>query len=199
MAAFDFDGTITTRSTFVPYLIRAFGVFRVGRALVRLTPQGLKVVCGRSDRNKLKDGIIADLFAGEALERLMNVGREYAEEAKRLLRPAAVRRIDWHRSQGHRLVMVSASLDLYLQPIAAALGFQNLLCTQISAAGLVCDGLLVGPNCRGPEKIRRLRALLEAVPHYELYAYGDAIGDRELLAAADHSFYRAFARGGELA
>ena len=52
-----------------------------------------------------------------------------------------------------------------------------------------CTGALVGGNCRGPEKVRRLHAWLDA--HHggrdavELWAYGDSPGDRELLAAAD--------------
>ena len=47
-----------------------------------------------------------------------------------------------------------------------------------------------GANCRGPQKVVRLRAWLDA--RYgddidvELWAYGDSSGDEELLAFADH-------------
>jgi phosphatidylglycerophosphatase C len=46
-------------------------------------------------------------------------------------------------------------------------------------------GRLIGGNCRGPEKVRRLREWLGAEPA-ELWAYGDSAGDDELLAFADH-------------
>jgi phosphatidylglycerophosphatase C len=58
-------------------------------------------------------------------------------------------------------------------------------------------GALVGDNCRGPEKLRRLDEwLAEWLPGRDgieggrrgvvLWAYGDSVGDRELLGAADH-------------
>jgi phosphatidylglycerophosphatase C len=51
-------------------------------------------------------------------------------------------------------------------------------------------GSLVGANCRGPEKERRLREWLdgEGFGSYVLYAYGDSAGDDQMLAMADHPF-----------
>ncbi|MCU1390542.1 MAG: Phosphoserine phosphatase, partial [Ilumatobacteraceae bacterium] len=50
-------------------------------------------------------------------------------------------------------------------------------------------GRMAGDNCRGPEKVRRLRAWLadHQLTDAELWAYGDSNGDRELLAAAAHA------------
>jgi phosphatidylglycerophosphatase C len=60
----------------------------------------------------------------------------------------------------------------------------------------LCDGRvtgrLAGANCYGPEKVRRLLALNPERESYTLFAYGDGRGDRELLAAADHPYYRCF-------
>ena len=44
---------------------------------------------------------------------------------------------------------------------------------------------MLGGNCRGAEKARRLRAYLHS-DDVELWAYGDSAGDTELLAMADH-------------
>ena len=50
-------------------------------------------------------------------------------------------------------------------------------------------GGLDGPNCRGPEKVRRLHDWIDATHGgrsvVELVAYGDSSGDREMLADAD--------------
>ena len=63
-----------------------------------------------------------------------------------------------------------------------------MLCTHLEAdaAGRL-TGRLDGPNCRGPEKERRLRAWLtdRGLEKATLWAYGDSRGDRELLALAD--------------
>ena len=53
-------------------------------------------------------------------------------------------------------------------------------------------GRLDGPNCRGPEKLRRLHEWLrgeELSDRAEIWAYGDSAGDRELLAGASRSFF----------
>jgi phosphatidylglycerophosphatase C len=51
-------------------------------------------------------------------------------------------------------------------------------------------GAMVGANCRGPEKVRRLRAWMDeqGLGDAMLWAYGDSAGDRELLASADQAF-----------
>ncbi len=192
VAAFDFDVTITTKDTFVPFLTRAFGKERVRLAFLRLAPEAARVVVGLSDRDRFKGRLVRALFAGDSVARLRETGREHAREIINWVRPAARQRIEWHKKRGDRLVMVSASLDLYLDPVADALGFDDLLCTSPAVNHMVFDGSLVGKNCRGPEKVSRLTNLLGNLSEYELHAYGDSEGDREMLAAANHPYLRAF-------
>ena len=49
-------------------------------------------------------------------------------------------------------------------------------------------GRLEGANCRGPEKARRVGALLEerGLENAEVWAYGDSDDDAALLGGADH-------------
>ena len=42
------------------------------------------------------------------------------------------------------------------------------------------------------EKIERLSEYLQGLDGYEFHAYGDSVGDRELLALATHAHYRPF-------
>ena len=198
IAAFDFDVTITTKDTFVPYLVRAFGLYRVGKAFLDLAPEAVKVASGLSDRDIYKERLVRSLFMGQRVESHHNLGVAHAASILNLVRPSARKRIEWHRERGDRLVMVSASLDVYLEPVAKELGFDDLLCTRLSSNKLVFDGGLVGKNCRGPEKVRRLCELAGDLSSNILYGYGDSVGDRELLAAANHAYFRAFEPGGEL-
>lgn len=192
IAAFDFDVTMTTRDAFVPFLYRAFGKRKVRLACIKLAPEAIKVVFGITSRDRFKERIIRELFFGESVDRLREVGRVHALEILGWIRPTARDRVEWHRRQKHRLVMVSASLGLYLEHVVTELGFDDLLCTNPSINHLVFDGGLVGRNCRGPEKVARLQALLGNISAYELYAYGDSAGDSEMLEVANHPNYRVF-------
>lgn len=193
VAAFDFDGTMSTRDTFLPFLLLAFGRVRVLHALAPLVGEALGVLLGRSSRDAFKTKLIARLFPGASVSALEACGKRHAEAVRRRwLRPGALERIAWHRAQGHRLVLVSASLEPYLRYLAEDLGFDDLLCTRLNHQNGHCDGRMNGGNCRGAEKVHRLKALLGDLSTIELYAYGDSDGDREMLAIATYPAYKPF-------
>jgi phosphatidylglycerophosphatase C len=194
VAAFDFDKTITHRDTFVPYLELAFGKRRVREAFIRLAPLAARVACGLATRDIFKERLIRILFEKKPVSPLVEVGHLHGAAILGLVRTAARKRIDWHKEQGHRLIMVSASLDLYLAPVAQALGFDDLLCTMPSQQDAAFDGGLMGRNCWGPEKLSRLCNLLGDLAQYEMHAYGDSAGDYQMLDAADVPYYRSFSR-----
>lgn len=192
VAAFDFDGTITTKDTFLPFLVRAFGAPKVWVSLAMLALPGLMVWIGKSTRDHFKALLIRKLFPGATVKSLETTGLAHAVQIASLCRPAALERIKWHKEQGHHLVMVSASLNFYLEPIAKQLGFEDLLCTEVVSADGICTGEMKGENCRAAAKVRRLEALLGPLNQYELYAYGDSEGDTEMLEASDHPAFMPF-------
>jgi phosphatidylglycerophosphatase C len=192
VAAFDFDGTITTKDTFIPFLFKAFRKSKVLSSFVQLTPKAFLVGVGLSDRDHFKGHLVQSLFHRESVERFRELGSQYAKTLAPIYRAAALNRIEWHKSNGHRCIMVSASLDLYLNDVSKSLGFDDLLCTVLSHNNRFFDGTLKGGNCRRIEKVNRLRSLLGDLENYEIYSYGDSIGDQEMIAIADHGFYRPF-------
>jgi phosphatidylglycerophosphatase C len=98
-----------------------------------------------------------------------------------------LQRLREHQQKGHYCVLVTASLTIYTRPWAEELGFQHVLGSELQFDQAGCaTGMLVEGNCYGPEKERRLRAILPA--DARLYAYGDSRGDQEMLAMADRAW-----------
>jgi phosphatidylglycerophosphatase C len=188
VAAFDFDGTLSTRDNFVPFLRRVAGTAAVSRAMALGSARIARRSRARRSRDELKAMVLRDLFTGYDAEALDEIGRGFAFEIiQRHLRADMVQRADWHRTQSHKLVIVSASLGVYLRPIAEQLRFDHVLCTELEVGP---DGTLTGEmqgaNVRGLEKARRLDALLAGRPTY-VWAYGDSSGDKYLWEQADRA------------
>ena len=193
LAAFDFDGTISKTDTFLPFLIRVCGRWRVAQALLSLAGAGNKSGIGAAAPRSIQSQIDS-LFIHQHIASAITTTRRTtrATGVHNPIASAALARIAWHRSRGDRLILISASLDVYLRDLATQLGFNELLCTQLAMRDGCCVGQFVGVNCRGAEKVRQLELLCGDLSAYEIYAYGDSDGDREFLAIADVPHYRPF-------
>ncbi len=191
IAAFDFDGTLTTRDTLVPFLVRACGAAAVARAAARVAPVAVRSRLGQLEdaihhRDATKVAMLRSLFRGRDATWLADQGTAFAATLPGRLRPVMEEQLAWHREQGHEPVIVSAGLHAYLDPFAAAHGFDHVIAVELEAgADGRLTGDLVGPNVRGPEKAVRLRAWLDGASPELLWAYGNSSGDRELLDMAD--------------
>ena len=186
LAAFDLDGTLTRRDTLMPFLLWAIGRNRTYRALLASSlPLGRAAALGGPHRDQAKAVLLQRVFAGLPLAALQDAAEPFADHVvAHALRPDVRARVDWHRARGHELVLVSASPELYVTPIGRRLGFDAVLATrlEVDAEGRL-TGRIQGTNCRGPEKVVRLREWRGGTLTVA-YAYGDSAGDREMLALA---------------
>jgi len=200
IAVFDFDNTITDRDSLLPLLFYVRGCWRSVGNLLALTPDFVRFLMRNLSRQQIKEKILKHFFGGMSFADLQVLGREYAEKKlDSYLKPEAIKRLKWHQLRGDRCILISASLEFYLKPWAMRHGFEEVLASrlELTPAGIV-TGHLVGLNCWGPEKENRLRAYLGKAAEngeLQLYVYGDSRGDREILAMADHPFYRTFTGG----
>ncbi|MCC2095301.1 MAG: HAD-IB family hydrolase [Hyphomicrobiales bacterium] len=191
VVVFDLDGTLTRKDTYLGFLAavlrerpwRAFGclhlpicfaLFRAGLVSNSwLKASFLKAVAGGLTRDDLAK--TAELFAGTVVSGY--------------LRRGARERLARHREAGARIVIATASLDVYVPQIAARLGVSSadMICTRTHWTGKdTLSGALDGDNCYGEAKVEAVRGWLAANGLTGVAAaYSDHHSDLPLLAMAD--------------
>ncbi|MEO8812158.1 MAG: HAD-IB family hydrolase [Caulobacteraceae bacterium] len=192
LVAFDFDGTLTVRDSFRAFLAWRAGPAGYGARLARIAPDAAGYILHR-DRGRLKAAMVRAFLAGVPRDRMAAEAGDFAKTSAAGLfrRDALLRWTEW-RERGALVVIVSASPDILLAPFADALGAERLIATRLEFdARDRATGRLDGANCRGAEKVARLREAFG--PHVRLAAaYGDSSGDTEMLALADDPGMKVF-------
>jgi phosphatidylglycerophosphatase C len=199
IAAFDFDGTLTRGDTLIPFLHRSLGTWAFCRALVLSAPWLMAYLLRLISNEKAKARLLHVSVAGWSRQQAVHRAEQFVSQAlPAMWRGAALQQLRDHQQRGHRCVLVSASPDLYLEAVARCLRMDGLICTRLAVDQDRYTGELATPNCYGPQKAIRLDAWLRehiGAQAFELYAYGDSAGDRELLAIADHAWLKGRPRG----
>lgn len=192
IVAFDFDGTLTVADSFTAFLRWRVPPARHALGMIRLAPAALAWL-GHRDRGRIKAAAVREFLVGEPREALEAQAEAFMEAVwPRFMRPDALACWeDWGRRGAHR-VIVTASPETTVQPFARRLGAEALLGTRLAFdADHRVTGAFDGANCRGDEKVCRLREAYG--PDVRLAAaYGDTSGDAEMLQIADEAGYRRF-------
>ncbi len=191
LALFDFDGTITHCDTFSPFLKKAVPPskrLRIGKAL--LIPFMLGYKTGLISSSSVRQKAIYFGLKGLSYKTLKELGKQHSDEfLPNVIRENALDRIHWHLANGDRIIVVSASLDLYLQHWCDNLNLE-LVCNKLAVNGNILTGKYLGTDCCSAEKVRRVKSLVCLADYDKIYAYGDTKEDKELLAIADEKYYR---------
>jgi phosphatidylglycerophosphatase C len=190
VAAFDFDGTLTEGGSVLDFLIAVCGTARVVAATAALAPRlAHGAVAGGTAADGTKEELFERVLAGQDAARVEEVSERFARHhLSRHLRPDVRARFDGHRARGDRVVIVSASPEVYVRVAGQLLGADGVVATRLAVDDHgTLTGRYEGANCRGEEKLRRLRAWMDedgVVPD-RLWAYGNSRGDLRMLGAAD--------------
>ncbi|OBS09990.1 HAD-IB family hydrolase [Acidihalobacter prosperus] len=142
VAFFDFDGTLTYRDSLIPFLRMVRGSAPLALDLLSVSPWLLGYALRITRNDRAKEALFGQALAGTSLEDLRSLGRDFAEtHINGMLRSDTFARLRWHQSQGHRCVLVSASLDVYLEPWAERVGIDACLASSLEADA---EGVLTG-------------------------------------------------------
>lgn len=187
--AFDFDGTLTTRDSFLEFIRYVCGNWALCKGILRYSPLLVLMKLGLYPNWKAKQKVFAYFFKGMPLKDFAQQGRLFALDRQHLLRPQGVDMVKQAQAEDAEVLIVSASIDHWVQPFFPEV---KVVGTQVEVEEGRLTGRFLTKNCYGQEKVNRILALYPHRNEYELIAFGDSAGDKELLAFADEAHYKPF-------
>lgn len=192
IAFFDFDGTLTTKDSFLEVIKFQKGNFSFYLGFVLLLPimvlYKLKLIANW----KAKEMVLTYFFGGTLLTDFQKASDQFAnQEINRMLRSEAMKKLQWHKKEGHRIIVVSASVSNWIKSWTDKEKLE-LISSELLVSDSKITGKLKGNNCYGIEKAIQINARIDLTNYDDIYAYGDTSGDREMLALATKPFFRKF-------
>lgn len=192
LAIFDFDGTITTKDSFEDFILFSQGWMKTTVGLLKQAPALLQYLFGSMSNSEAKQKIFAHFYQGWETVKFDMYAEHYVKERlPQILRPAALEKLNWHKKEGHTIVIVSASFENYLHFWCQKEGVA-LLATKLEVKDGKFTGKFASPNCYGEEKIRRIKQAYNLKDFAHITAYGDTKGDLPLKEIAHEFHYKPF-------
>ena len=189
VVAFDFDGTLTTKDTFVEFIRFTKGTWALVWGFLCYAPLLVLMILRLYPNYKAKQKVFSHFFKGMELQEFNHHCEAFAAQCSYLMRRDGLKAVRKANNDGAETVIVSASIYNWVEPCVLADAY---LCTEVEVQDGRLTGRFLTKNCYGQEKVNRL---LKKYPHreeYHLTAYGDSRGDKALLAFADESYYKPF-------
>jgi len=192
LVLFDFDGTLNKKDSLFQFIAFYKGKLIKYFGLLVLSPVLIGVFFRLLSRHRAKELVISYFFKGEDELKFGNECRKFANNVLvKSLKPDALSVLNDYKKSRDRIIIISASMEYYISEIANLLGVDSIG-TRMVFQNNKLTGKILGKNCRGPEKIKRLKEIVDLSSFNEIIAFGDSEGDGDLLEIATKSNYRIF-------
>jgi HAD superfamily hydrolase (TIGR01490 family) len=189
LALFDFDNTLTSCDTYSRFLRRIATPQQLDRAKWTVGPWLLGYRLGLISAHGIRKRATQVAFAGRnAAEIAAHAAAYAAHQLPDMLLPPMLQRLQWHRTQGHAVAVISGSLDLYLQPWCSRYGAE-LICNRLEVLNGQLSGRYAGVDIGG-DKAHHIRKHFDLRRYSRIHAYGDSVEDKPMLALADERWWR---------
>jgi phosphatidylglycerophosphatase C len=186
---FDFDGTITPKDSMVEFIKHIISFPRVVASIFLTSPRWALMAIGLCSRGDVKSVFLRHVFKNLDFDDLQFSADRFARAFIKTIYPSALKKIN-DAKKDSRVCIVTASLDIWMQPIADLLGVE-LICTRSKFKNNRFEGIS-GRNCNGIEKVRRIREKFEVNDFDRVIAFGNSHGDAAMLELSDTRHYRYF-------
>lgn len=180
LALFDFDGTLIKGDSLWHFLGHTHGPLHRLLGLIPLLPRLLFSYLLPARLDAAKEKLLARFYGGMHKETLEDYGESFARDVlPALTQETVLNRLLWHKQQGHRVLVVSASPELWILPWCRLHGLEGLA-TRFSYSQNIFSGFFSGKNCNREEKTRRVLEYIPDWRRYSIFVYGDSDGDTDM-------------------
>ncbi|GKX65445.1 HAD-IB family hydrolase [Inconstantimicrobium mannanitabidum] len=185
LAIFDIDFTITKKETLMElFKFMMHEDCKNIKFIPRAVFSGLMFVLKIYDERKTKETFLKFLDGIEAEELARIVKKYYKERLSKILYKDAIDKIKELKGKGYKIYLISASPEFYLNEMYAIKEVDKIIGTKFT----IKDGRFIrsmdGENCKGEEKVKRLKEELEKekieVDFKNSYMFSDSLSDKPL-------------------
>ena len=188
LALFDFDGTITNEDMYTKFLYYSATRYRAILAKFIIPPFFLLYKLGILSAPQMRSVASYLAFCGRKTQPVKNLGKKYASEViPKFIREEALKKLKWHIKNGDRIVIVSASLDVYLKEWCKKQGF-SLICTELEIINNKYSGRYSYGDCSYQNKPKSISSNINLTEYGRIYAYGDTHEDIPMLNMANEAY-----------
>jgi HAD superfamily hydrolase (TIGR01490 family) len=191
IAFFDLDGTITTKDTFIDFIIFCKGRIFFFFGIIVLSPFILLFFVGIYPNFRLKELFFKFYLSNSfTADELLSLGNLYASTIlPKIMYQEALEKISWHKNKNHRVVILTASSSIWLSKWCEINNLE-LIGTEFCIDNGRYTGRIDGENCYGKRKFIIVKNILNESLTEVSYGYGDSKADIYFLKEVKYSFYR---------
>ena len=189
---FDFDGTLTRKDSLLEFIKFYKGNLKTYLGILFLSPYLLAMKGGMLTAQQTKEKLLTYFLKGEDVNIFNAKCEAFADEIiPHIMRKDAVEELQKQLAQKQEICIVTASAENWVTPYFNKMGI-NVLGTRLQIINDKITGKITGQNCKGAEKVERIKTAYDLSNYDIISAYGDTSGDKEMLAIATRKFYRHF-------
>ena len=187
LALFDFDGTLCKKDSFTGFIFYALSKRHIVKQGIKILPWIQAYYLNVYSAPAMRSRLFRAMFSNANALELQQMAREYATSLMSQLNRPLLKQLKQHQALGDDVVLVSASVDVYLKHVCELLNI-DLICTHTEQVNNIYTGQYTTPDCSLEQKRQRILEKYHLTDYAVIYAYGNSHEDQEMLALADHGY-----------
>lgn len=183
----DFDGTYIKGDSYMRSLLFFTGYKFFFKSSIKLLFIVVEYYFNFITRNEAKRRSYELFYSGMSTEQIEHKLNDFYNQMH--IFPKVKKKINEFRALGCKIIVVTASLDVYMYFFAKKFGFDDCICTETEKEGKILTGRLKRKNCNYNEKVVRIKESKYYDPDAQIIAFGNSKGDEDMFKLASEFYF----------